>query len=710
MEKYIHTQHKDEMDNSFSFGHYSTVVETKHKVAYGEYGAYNILCNVSDVYRHIQYQLKTSENHNVLLVGKVQSGKTSNLELLTAIAFDNGYNLLIIYGGYDNSLLKQTKDRFVTTFNADGRGYNSGTPLVLHTGDTASISGIDDGIMEALIANRQPLIIVSMKRPKAMQIINSTLKRLNKSAVKAFIIDDEGDQASLNTAKDKIKDASATYKQITEMKRLLNDPLYLSVTATPHANIFLDEWSELRPYDVRLIRPGKGYDGATVYHLGESDIVELIDDDGDDISQMTESLRTAIQYYIVASAIKRKRADNMKDSFSDMIIHSCREVARHNSIYTLVYSYIKAMQESFKWNDTDKVGYLQELKENYERYVAATVRANCAFGEIEGSIEDVVRLIKVILKNGVGGSTQGNEELRQHKIYIGGDLLQRGLTFPNLITTYFTRWANSGGNMDTNLQRARWFGYREKYIDLCKLFMTPMIAQEFTTLAEIEDDLWSQFEDIENGILKIDDILIKADNTRQNPTSKQRVDYSKISFKNRWIKQKYLLDDDEKIAANNLSLQNLFNEAEWEETSVGSRIGATTAIYSFFSANALRDLISRIYDVFDYDPFQRKALVDLVSEDNVPVIRMGEGKSVRYRSVYPGTFRIKALQQGADSIYPDKITYDGDASVVVDKNKINIQVYKIMPGRSKESPMMEKTQYMFAIFIPKEKTYFIRGR
>ena len=55
-----------------------------------------------------------------MLVGKVQSGKTSNLELLTALAFDNGYNILVIYGGYDTSLLKQTTERFMDTFDASG--------------------------------------------------------------------------------------------------------------------------------------------------------------------------------------------------------------------------------------------------------------------------------------------------------------------------------------------------------------------------------------------------------------------------------------------------------------------------------------------------------------------------------------------------------------------------------------------------------------
>ena len=64
------------------------------------------------------------------------------------------------------------------------------------------------------------------------------------------------DQASLNTAKDKTNNSSATSKQIKEMKKQLSDPMYLSVTATPQANIFLNEWSALRPDSIRLIQPG----------------------------------------------------------------------------------------------------------------------------------------------------------------------------------------------------------------------------------------------------------------------------------------------------------------------------------------------------------------------------------------------------------------------------------------------------------------------
>ena len=263
--------------------------------------------------------------------------------------------------------------------------------------------------------------------------------------------------------------------------------------------------------------------------------------------------------------------------------------------------------------------------------------------------------------------------------------------------------------MDTNLQRARWFGYRNKYLDLCKIFTTNEIAQEFTTLAEIEDDLWEQFQDVENGNLKIDDILVQSDNTKQSPTSKQRVKYTKVSFKSRWIKQKFIVYDESKILDNNKNIDSLFNNSEWNDSTVGSRNDSITAKYAYFDAETLRKLITVIHDTFDYEPFQKKALSNLLGQDSIPIIRMGADKKPRYRTLYPQNLKIKALQQGANSTDEDKIIYEGDSSVIIDKNKINIQIYKITPGVNKESPMDNKTQYMFAIYIPKEKTYFVKG-
>lgn len=711
MEKYTYGK-GDVIDVPVKLGKYFSLVNKKHVEAYGEVGAANIVENIVETYKQIQIQLRTKQqNNNVLLVGKVQSGKTSNLELLTALAFDNGYNVLVIYGGYDTSLLRQTTDRFKKTFDVTGDvTYDDEGPAIFTTDDSAQILGISDEIMTDLLEN-MPVIFVSMKRPAAMRKINALFKRLDKSKFKAFIIDDEGDQASLNTAKDKIQNASATYKEIVAMKRLLDNPMYLSVTATPQANIFLDNWSALRPDSIRLIQPGKGYDGAEVYHLYENDIIKLVaDEDHEELASgaIPDSLREAVRYFIVASAIKCVRAKTRKDRYSDMIIHAFREVSQHSNIYTAIVSYIKSIKDSFEFQDDDMAGFMSDFESCFNALISDETKQTISFADIRNEIVTVVRKTEVVLKNGIGKNTQGNEKLKWHKIYIGGDLLQRGLTFSNLITTYFTRWAVSGGNMDTNLQRARWFGYRSKYIDICKIFTTSEIAQEFTNLAEIEDDLWDQFADVENGTLAISDILIQSENTKQNPTSKQRVKYKKVSFKNRWIKQRYLVADNDRISENNALLDELFDSIVWQETTAGSRIGRMTGKYAYFDAAILEKLINAIYGAFDYEPFQKKALVDLLGQDNIPVIRMTNDGVARYRSIYRKDFRIKALQQGADSKFADKVTYEGDSSVVIDKNKVNIQVHKIVPGEDRQHPMTEKTQYMFAIYIPKERTYFVK--
>ena len=716
MEQYLYANKNN--NQTIHLGKYFNLVHEKHVISYGELGADNIVENIVETYKNIQLQLAdVNASNNVLLVGKVQSGKTSNLELLTALAFDNGYNVLVIYGGYDKSLLGQTTERFKKTFNATGEiTYDNDCPAVFTTDDSNQILSIDDEMMGDLLDNNKPVIFVSMKRPAAMRKINSLFKRIETDKIKAFIIDDEGDQASLNTAKDKKANASPTYAQIREMKSVLSDPMYLSVTATPQANIFLDQWSLLRPDSIRLIHPGKGYQGAEVYHLYENDIIETVldDDQADFVSgSMPTSLWDSIRYFIVASAIKRKITDN---KYSDMIIHSFREVNQHSVIYTAVDRLIQNMKTSFT-NDSDDIKqYYKELEECFNKYVDIEIKEQISFDNIKEEIALVVARTYVILKNSAGKSTQGSESLKLHKIYIGGDLLQRGLTFKNLITTYFTRWAISGGNMDTNLQRARWFGYRNKYIHLCKIFTTCKIAREFTALAEIEDDLWDQFAEVENGILGIDDILIKADNTKQSPTSKTRVKYKKISFKNRWIKQKYIVMDKEQCLANNQHITQLIARTHWHNTTAGSNIGATTGKYATVSNVDLKQLITLIQSAFDQEPFQKKALIDLIGQDDVEVVLMSGAienvsdldKWRRYRSLYPQQNLIKALQQGPDTAEQTKLTYKGDSNVIVDENRINIQIHYIRPGYKNDRILDEFDQFMFAVYIPKQKVYFVK--
>ena len=720
-------QYKISKPNSSSYiveGEFFKAIHQKHIDAYGETGANNIVKNVRNTYNRLMQQLCSNPkgNHNSLLVGKVQSGKTSNLELLTALAFDNGYNFLLIFGGYDKDLLRQSTERFGGTFDTAGGDdvLFSENPVLFTTNDltkeSISIKSLEPGFARQLLVEKRPIIITCLKRPQAMKVALRKIIDIMESVpgVRPFIIDDEGDQASLNTAKNKARDTTPTYKCIIRLKEELNNPLYLSVTATPQANIFQEDISELIPASIHTIQPGMGYDGASVYHLAENNIIETVKDNIP-VYLMTESLKEAIYYFFVASAIKQLRAKQKKDMLSDMIIHVDRTVAAHGSIYSSIYDMLEQIRQAFDEKESTEF-YINQLRKSYDKYLDNELKLKYPLTQtLIDEIEKVINSTGAILQNGPGKHTKDLELTKWHKIYIGGDLLQRGLTFKNLIVSYFTRFAKNGGNMDTTLQRARWFGYRSNYLDLCKIFTTGSISKEFTILAEVEDDLWEQFEDVEKGILEINDIIIQAEDTKQKPTARNKAKYKTVSFKNRWIKQKFIVVDDSEIAANNKQVEDFISSVpSWHETTEGSNVDkpTVTARYSLFTSEQLRTLIQSIDTAFDREPFNKKPLLELVDQSEIPVILMwkDDNSKTRYRSIYSDAAqdRIKALHQGANTTNEEKLTYLGDKKVIIDPTKINIQIHYISPGLDKQN-RLGKDQYMFAIYIPKDKKYFIKN-
>lgn len=705
----------------FTEGRFFELIHKKHIDAYTLKGANNIVQNVRSTYSRLLRQLTTESNHNSLLVGKVQSGKTSNLELLTALAFDNGYNLLIIYGGYDTELLRQCTERFGATFDsASGDDIvESDTPIVFTTNTVTKgsnpIACLTADFAVDLLEEGRPIIITCLKNSRVLSKVNRLLRTLvNVPNIKPFIIDDEGDQASLNTAKKKEK-GTPTYNAIKAMKGILGNPLYLSVTATPQANIFQDDISALIPASVHLIQPGVGYNGASIYHLSENEIIQSIAEEQSSTT-ISDPLRKAIYYFIVASAIKQLMAEKKKEKLSDMIIHVDRKVSEHGALYSCVNDELKNIKAAFENKDDDVDGYtfyLNKLKNSYTLYTSEVIQSQFPFDN--ALLEELAICIKktgVILQNGLGKETKETERTKWHKIYIGGDLLQRGLTFSNLVVSYFTRFAKSGGNMDTTLQRARWFGYRSKYLDLCKIFTTDEISKEFAVLAEVEDDLWEQFEDVEKGLLEIKNIIILAENTKQKPTAKNKAKLKKISFRNRWVKQKFIVTNNDEISANNTYVEKLITSVtHWATTDVSSNNGVQTAQYAIFTAEQLKDLIQSIETAFDREPFNRATIKDLVGSSDIPVILMwtNDENKTRYRSIYKDSAqdRIKALHQGANTTDIEKLTYYGDQKVIIDPDKINIQIHYISPGISKNE-RLGKDQYMFAIYMPKDKIYFVK--
>jgi len=710
---YVHDT--NERDIAIKYGRYSELVNSKHKKAYGPDGADSTLNAAMRILSDaIEQASDSSQSNNVLLVGKVQSGKTSNLEMLSALAFDNGFRILILFGGCTANLLDQSVKRFRKTFDIpdyddDFDLEDSDAPVLMSTATNSEISldisGCNEDYLRHILDSGKPIIIACLKHHDRIRQVAEKLALLGKLGGEAFIIDDEGDQASLNNARDKTTDASATYKSICALKDVLNDPLYFSVTATPQANVFLNELSRLIPSRLHLLSPAKGYCGAEVYHLSDPGMVVTSDDDFEaclENNMSPESFQIAMRHFLVASALLTTRKDVKKPNKSDMVIHARKKIEYHKQISQWAEAYLNELRgtlsDAIEGNDDAAVALFKPI---YLKYFDESTREAVPFDkDFINKLFKVADSSVVLRQNSKEKSANSNSIIYQHRINIGADLLQRGITFEHLLTTYFVRWAKSGGNMDTNLQRARWFGYRSQYVELTKLFTTEEIAQEFSYLGDMEDDLWTQMEEVENGTREIGAIRILAERTKQQPSRKSVISYSIIRVDD-WTKQSNGLFDEKKACSNRNAIESFIARYTFEKVHYGrQQTNEPTALKSAVDIHDMLNLIQSLDDaIFDGEGggFTKAELLQRIrTATSAAVLQMSMGQK-RSRSFYKDSHRIKALQQGRSNNSVENSKYLGDKTVIDPKADISVQIHRIVP-KIDEVDYPEYEQYFLAIY------------
>ena len=175
--------------------------------------------------------MKTTAGRGIV-IGKVQSGKTSNFIALTALAFDNNYNIAVILGGNKNNLLNQNADRIKRYF----KNVDEEKLVILTTNQNETLLQSDN--IKRFMHEGRKVIIVGLKHQKHINKIKNVFENTLLSNEPTLIIDDEGDQATLNT-KVFSNNMSTIYKSVIELKSKINKHCFISITATPQANILI---------------------------------------------------------------------------------------------------------------------------------------------------------------------------------------------------------------------------------------------------------------------------------------------------------------------------------------------------------------------------------------------------------------------------------------------------------------------------------------
>ncbi|SED32364.1 Z1 domain-containing protein [Rhodococcus koreensis] len=500
-----------------------------------------------------------------LVVGYVQSGKTANFTGVIAKAVDAGYRLVIVLGGTLNLLRGQTQRRLdmelvgreniLRGASEDESDYADdpawgqgkflkfgGLPSALGAFDIVRMTTRDNdyksllqGIVALEFEKQEPALplydarnlhrssarLMVVKKNKT--VLTKLVKDLNKiktplSEIPVLIVDDESDEASVNTSDLAKPDAERTAinQKISDLLKMLPRAQYVGYTATPFANVFVDpsDTEDIFPKDfiISLPRPD-GYMGAPDFHDMDSVVPSdernpansnekahvrdiLVEGDDDD-----SCLQRAMDMFVLTAAIKLYREDmgglgDRHFQHHTMLIHESMRTDAHRELLGRV--------TRLWWN----AGYMgsrghDRLRDLFESDVAPVSAVRADGYSVPASYDEVIPFVgpaairisgddrPIIVVNGDKDLETGEADFDKRsiwKILIGGQKLSRGFTVEGLTVTYFRRRA---GSASTLMQMGRWFGFRDGYRDLVRLYLG---RSETTGTKEI--DLYEAFEAI----------------------------------------------------------------------------------------------------------------------------------------------------------------------------------------------------------------------
>lgn len=488
-----------------------------------------------------------------LCIGDVQSGKTSTYIGLINKAADAHYRVIILLTGTIEKLRRQTQQRidegfigldsYAFTLEKDNVQVGVGAidPSTSGWAVTSTTSDFNAATAKKVVGQltsiNAPVIFVLKKNKSVLEKLEHWLRFYNanpatkKIDLPMLLIDDEADNASVNTRED---DVTAINKGIRKLLVLFEKANYVGFTATPYANVFIDPDSEqemlkhdLFPRDfIYALEAPSSYIGARTifgenapcgYMLESNDDCEyalpIVHKKEDALLFIPESLKEALAAFFIANAVRDLRGDNK--AHRTMMINISRYIAVQNQIAKVIDSYVRDWKREIHNYYLTGAAALQYdsfrcIKTVFEKYFvqfaddpAFADMKHFTWEQIQEMLYPAVSRIEVRSIN--GGNAPKNLDYERYEtapddiglrlIAVGGLSLSRGLTLEGLCTSYFYR---NSSMYDTLMQMGRWFGYRNNYKDLCKIWMPDVSMAWYSYISEATDELRAEVRRMQN--------------------------------------------------------------------------------------------------------------------------------------------------------------------------------------------------------------------
>ena len=637
-----------------------------------------------------------------LALGKVQSGKTLSYTTLIALAIDNGYRITIVLAGTKTPLLEQTYARLDHDLDVQR--------IVLTTFKNPTPQ--DAEVVHSIVHGGGHALLVAVKNRKRIDDIVQLLSTPELRNSPVLIIDDEGDEASLNTQFRRGR-RSTTYASILDLRNSLPLHTYIAYTATPQANLLLSGLDVLSPDFAELIEPGAGYCGGAIF-FGENRYrylrtVTIVPGSEEQAGQVTLDHQFAIALFFVGGAIRWLRGDRAPHS---MLLHTSNLKVDHALLQESVQHLITLWKQisSLPSSDPSNESWCALMRRAYDD-LCTTADSPPQWEIVRERLRDEVWLTEVWMVNSLplGRDPIAMPFRLKNNILVGGNMLGRGVTLKGLAVTYITREAKQDTNADTLEQRARWFGYKQSYLDVCRIFLTDRLVARYSELLLHEDDFWEALRRNQKQGISVRDwprmFRLDMDTWQLRPTRHQVADYRQFRSEGWYIQRKVIADA--AIADQNLRVVQGFFERQVGEL---RRYGNVQhLIIPDLDPDILTsDLLSNM-DLKDSD--WEKSYV----EEYLYRLKLGNRlKGVDVLLMSNGTFRDRAASED-NRINPmqgrsphrepkDPDYYPGDDSIHAER--VQIQVHLISVRGTETRPPVDTTA--LALYIPDNPQYDLR--
>ncbi len=488
-----------------------------------------------------------------LVVGDVQSGKTSNYLGLINMACDYGYKIIVLLAGLTDFLRQQTQSRIdygfigaVSDTIGDVEityvGVNDDAQLQQHY--AVPLTNNENDFVKFVKKNlnatsgdfNKPIVLVAKKNGSVLKQVVDWLKPgfHNINCQNVLIIDDEADNASINTKKPDCN-PSTINGYIRDLFNNFPIASYVGYTATPFAKVFDnpegdESFKDLFPSDfIVLLNPPSNYYGAEKVfayegkkhsrHLRLTDEAEpnflpvkYKKDECHHFTALPKSMKESILCFVINNVVRTIRGATKKHR--SMLINISVYNDMHDEILYTVQQYVNCLRnviEQDYYKDSEDFIKNEDMRMLYGIYMGLEeyqsdgcdfyeeIREKISWEEIKVGLYDEISKFEAVVinnknkKDRFSYSADRFKDVGARVIIIGGYVLSRGLTLEGLMVSYFSR--NSSA-YDSLLQMCRWFGYRPNYEDLCRIYISPINVMNFRAVIDAVDDLKMQFREM----------------------------------------------------------------------------------------------------------------------------------------------------------------------------------------------------------------------